>query len=257
MKKGILTIAALIMSMVISSFEISASADSQPATWEHYTEQLKIIMNSESLWSSGDEKDPEVHWYTITDLDHNGCLEVISAVNYSTGNLTHMEIYEVSTLAQSMKSLQLWSPNFSMIGKGLSTLGGVIDSHYPDLAPWDSNTTMLPAFHNKDTGEWLYCYRNLNSLGSDEIEELVESISVYEGTLCIRPIVQKYKVNPEGTVTYYDETGKTITESEYLNWEEQFTDFEKYDCELSWFSLYEGLSIEMLEDSFSTFRQNF
>ena len=257
MKKVIWAIATLIMTVVICSIKVSALADLESAMWDHYTEQFEIIMNYETFWSSGDEMDAYAHWYTITDLDHNGCLEIISAVNYSTGNLTHMEIYEVSTLTQSMKPLRLWSPSFSMIGKEFDLLSGIIDTHYPDIAPWDSNTTSVPVFHHDNTGEWLYCCRNLNSVGSEENEEIVESISVYEGTLYIRPIVQKYKVNPEGTVSYYNEMGKTITESEYLNWEERFSDFEKYDCKLSWFFLSDGLSFEMLEDSFSTFMQSF
>lgn len=234
---------------------VPAFADSESVTSEHYTEQLEIIMKNESLWSTKD--DTEQHWYTVTDLDHNGCLELLSAVNYSSGGLTHIEIYEVSTLTQSMKPLGLWSPNFSIIGKRNDLLSGVIDSHYPDIAPYDTNTTMLPVFHNDESGEWLYCYWNINSVGNDEIEKIVESISVYDGTLCIKPIVQKYKVNPEGTVSYYDEMGKTISESEYLNWEELFSDYEKYDCELLWFSLYDGLTLEMLEDSFSTFMRSF
>jgi hypothetical protein len=251
MKMIIRTIATLIMAVLICSFEISAFADSESATQEHYKKQFEIIMNYESFWSTKD--DTEQYWYTVTDLDHNGCLEIVSAVNYSTGNLTHIEAYEVSTSTQSTKRLWLWSPIFSMIGKEFDLLSGVIDSHYPDIAPYGTNTTVLPAFHNDETGEWVYCYWNINSAGREEIEEIVESISVYEGTLVIRPIVQKYTVDLGAKVSYYGEQGKTITESEYLNWEERFSDYDRYDCEFRWFSLYKGLTLEMLEDSFSTF----
>ena len=255
MKKVIWTIATLIFAVLVCNFEICAFADSESATREHYKEQCEIIMKYESFWATKD--DTEQHWYTVTDLDHNGCLEIVSAVNYSTGNLTHIEAYEVSASTQSMKLLWLWSPNFSMIGKEFDLLSGVIDSHYPDIAPYGTNTTVLPVFHNDNTGEWLYCCKNLNSVGSEEIEEIVESISVYEGTLVIRPIVQKYTVDLGAKVSYYGEKGKTITESEYLNWEERFSDYDRYDCELTWFSLYKGLTLEMLEDSFSTFMRSF
>ena len=100
------TIATLIMAVLICSFEISAFADSESATQEHYKKQFEIIMNYESFWSTKD--DTEQYWYTVTDLDHNGCLEIVSAVNYSTGNLTHIEAYEVSTSTQSTKRLWLW-----------------------------------------------------------------------------------------------------------------------------------------------------
>ena len=56
-------------------------------------DQLKIILNHQSQWKNN--TGAEYYAYAITDLDHNGRLEIIAASSGGTGKYTNYNIYEV------------------------------------------------------------------------------------------------------------------------------------------------------------------
>ena len=70
--------------------EMTAAAPVMPE--EH---QKQLIMDNYELWAYTEPWDSP-WFYTFTDLDHNGRLEVIAAVTQGTGIFTYVNYYEVS-----------------------------------------------------------------------------------------------------------------------------------------------------------------
>ena len=235
------------------------SKDPLETLFMSYSDQFELILKNKALWSIEDYMGANLHSYAITDLDHNGRLEVFAAVNYSTGNLTHIEIYEVDESLQLMKPVRLTeTPIFSKIGNDETILDCVIDSHFPDVIYLDEETTVVPAYYN-DRGDWYYCFWNFNSDGSsgELTEEILETVSIEYGSLYVRPIVQKFTARYDGRTEYYDSDGENISENEFLNWKTHFSEYTEREFEFSWFHLQDGLSPEMIRASFAAFYNSF
>lgn len=228
-----------------------------------YKDQLELILNSVSLWSITDDW-PNACLYSITDLDHNGRLEVFAAVNYGTGNMTHIEIFEVDQEIHSMKYTGNGvSCNYSaLIRADQSTpIDLILDHNYPDVLPYDSGKTTCAAFRSSrtgHTGQWYYCFVNFNSsgTGADESEIIIESLTLQNGDLDIRRVVQSYTNRLEGKTVYFGEYGDIITKDEFDNWESLFEDCEKITVEFGWFSLYDELTLDILTDSLLVFERS-
>ena len=58
-------------------------------------EQIKLLANSVDIWRVPNDLEYEPYYYTVTDLDHNGRLEIIGASTQGTGIYTYGVVYEV------------------------------------------------------------------------------------------------------------------------------------------------------------------
>ena len=218
--------------------------------------QLQLILDQASVWSIEDYEPPIGGTNAVTDLDRNGRLEIIGAVNYSTGNLTHIEIYEVNEAKNALNHIgQRFNSSASIIYKGADSIDLLIDSNYPDVLPWEMGSTYCTAYKSSSDGVWNYCFSNWNG-GVEENEEIKQILLLKDGELQIRSLAVKTKAFLQEYHEYYNGSGKQITESEYLDWTSIFSGCKKRTAEFSWFSLYNGLTYDMLLRSYQAYHNS-
>ncbi|MBQ6365189.1 MAG: hypothetical protein IJI61_02140 [Oscillospiraceae bacterium] len=160
--------------------------------------QLQVILDNRKMWDLEDYADPIPGCYAITDLDHNGRVEIISAVNYSSGNLTHLEIHEVNKAMSGLNRVDTdqvkhFSPLFQ------DSIPVFEDAFYPNLSSINAPPEFigLPHFakinaYVSPKGEWYYPCSNFNSVGADKREDIKEWLSLSHGSLSIQPVVWAY-----------------------------------------------------------------
>ncbi len=162
--------------------------------------QLQLIVDSKSTWYEEPYSENEFFYYSVTDLDQNGRLEVIKSIQEGSGFFTYTNYYEVTEDGTELKELT---------GRAYEYVTDTEDQ--PDLG-FDKVVYLDPA-----TNYYYYLARN-------DIREVFESatvvdmaISIQGEDICIETIgsyVEEFEDNFEGPITYYNAKGDVITEQE-------------------------------------------
>ncbi len=184
-------LALVLLPVVILGFCGLVACQKEPIQPE---EQLRELVKFRELWKAQDESD---WWgYTVTDLDHNGRLEIISSETHGTGHYTTTRLWEVNE-----------------DGKGL-TACGTDENCKPVMGP----TPTAPAYYDAESGRCWYlfsddvrdsaarCYQSLRALSL--VNETVE------GRFCaLKSTV--YDPNGLELVSYQDADRTAISSEEY------------------------------------------
>ena len=187
----------------------SVAVPAQPAgaevTGMTEEQQKALIMDHYDLWS--EVWDSGVDWfYTFTDLDHNGRMEVICASLQGSGIYTYADIWEVRE-------------DFSGISKCDDTLRE--GEAYPDMIVEATN-----CYYSESSGLYYYLFDDLARSGMAEHYTAKVVLCLDKGTVELHTICSKYEQyeDPESDplVTYSDADGKAITKDAYdqavANW---------------------------------------
>ena len=90
----------------LDGFDLRAVADAMlPPSLPTLEEQKCILETNRSIWSFEDGDDTTDWYYTFTDLDHNGLLEVLAASTQGSGVFTYVHYYEVLTDGSGIRNL--------------------------------------------------------------------------------------------------------------------------------------------------------
>ena len=173
---------------------VIAEASPTPDTTEL---QRKLIEDSYNQWKY---EYPNTPWfYTITDLDHNGRLEVIAASLQGTGLFTYAEYWEVN---ESLDGLVHCSTEL--------TEGDFL----PDII-----TDTADCYYDPATNSYFYIFEDFARNGASEHFTGIEALCLKDGVIKKRPIASKYEQWIDGTAVppvFSDQDGKVITENDYL-----------------------------------------
>ncbi len=206
----------------------SEAVPAQPADTEiaemPEDQQKALIMDHYDLWSEA--WDHGVDWfYTLTDLDHNGRMEVICASLQGSGLFTYANVWEVRE-------------DFSGISKCSDTLRE--GDAYPDII-----TEAVNCYYSESSGLYYYLFDDIVRSGMAEHYTGKVVLCLDKGTVELHTICSQYEQyeDPESDplVTYSDEDGKNITKEAYeqavANWAVGMT---MSDFEMEWVQVSSG-----------------
>ena len=187
----------------------TAEQETQPEQQENVgmseDQQRALIMDHYDLWAEAWSYG-EDWFYTVTDLDHNGRLEVITASLQGSGLYTYAEIWEVRE-------------DFSGIAKCTDSLGE--GEAYPDII-----TEATSCFYDEASGLYWYLFDDVARSGMAENYTAKVALCLDNGAIELHYINSKYEkyedADSEPQVSYGDGEGNPITKEEYeqtvANW---------------------------------------
>lgn len=184
-------------------------------------EQRRILEENRSLWSFGDAY--YTPWfYTFTDLDHNGWLEVLAASTQGTGIFTYANFYEVAPDGSGVKNLY---------HEGAEIEG---PDDWPEII-----LESLPCYYDRASDTYYYACSGVTRDGA------AHSVSSW-AVLCLKDGVadweylgrmdQQWTDGGEGpTVSCTDAAGNPITEQDFDKLvERRFAGLEQSTLRLNW-----------------------
>lgn len=230
MKKRISMLLCFVL--IFSVFCFPAEAAARTAE-----EQFNILYNNMKLWNKTSLA--AEYYYTVTDLDGNGRLEIIAAVTQGTGIFTYADFYEVNSSFNGVDELV----NPRAEGEGYN---------YPELIidTVDKYTDRYGLNH--------YLFRDDSKNGYQEAYTGYTEVFVGNGMAQTFDITGQYTQWSNGgaseNTTYYDsngnETNKAYFDSAVQNW---FAGMKKSTVKLNWFQLDSPDLKSQLRDSYVAF----
>ena len=205
---------------VTSSAPQETEPQQEPSTVPDMTEEQQnaLIMDHYDLWSEAWDHGSD--WsYTITDLDHNGRLEVITATLQGTGLFTWAEVWEVRE-------------DFSGLVKCEDGLGE--GEAYPDII-----TEAVNCYYDAAEDVYYYLFDDLARSGMAENYTAKVMLCLRDGKVELTTVCSRYEQyeDPEADplITYRDASGNEISQEAYeqavANW---VTGMTMSDCEFDW-----------------------
>ena len=170
-------------------------------------QQKQLLMEHYDDWAF---KDPwESPWfYTFTDLDHNGRLEVIAACLQGTGFYTYAYVWEVNENYSGIELCEL-----TVEEEGASFPDIIIDS--------------MPCYYDASTGRYSYICEDMVRGGFAEYYFSTNAICLHDGMIDVQALASKYEYqsDPDAVpeITYQDAEGNPTTREVYETAEEAFS----------------------------------
>ena len=200
----------------IQTGETETPTETRPRVTD--AEQRQLIEQYADLWTV--KSDAEPWYYAITDLDHNGRLEIIAASTQGTGLFTYANFYEVSEDYSQLVPCQ--------------TSGEEWES-WPDLIQ-----ETLPCYYDSASGRYAYVCEDMLRNGAAYYDQTLTAIWLEDGRVQQEPLANKTTVYTDGgdaepQISYQDAEGNPITQEEYENWADRvFAGMEKSTLTLFW-----------------------
>ena len=185
-------------------------------TKESIENQLHIIAENSSTWLNNTEDGAS--GFAVTDLDHNGRLEIIFSSLQGTGFYSYNQIWEVN---REFDGIELCEAETK---EGDSQADIMVES--------------VPVFYDPGSNAYYYIFDDLLKNGAAEYYENKRAISLQEGKLLETPLAYKstiYSDPNSSKITYTDADGKEISAEEYDNIADRFFDkYEKHQVSIGW-----------------------
>jgi hypothetical protein len=178
-----------------STAEVPAAQNVLPAE-----EQRRILEENRSLWTF-DEGEYSPDWYyTFTDLDHNGLLEVLSASTQGSGIFTYAHFYEVLPDGSGIRNLY----------------HADVEIQVPDDWP-EIILETIPCYYDKASDRYYYICTNSTRDGAAHAVSRIAALCLKDGAA-----EWEYLASMETQVTedgkqesWLDSSGNPITEEDY------------------------------------------
>lgn len=199
-------------------------------------EQLSLILSNSSLWLVPADPYSESYSYAVTDLDHNGRLELFEAVTQGTGIFTYGTLYEVNSSFSALEEHPIEER------EGYSI---------PEV-------TISPVTCYRDTaGTYYYLFRDDARSGMSEHYSALVSFSLKNEKITTAVLAFEYTSieNGQAVTVYRDVHDNTILQAQYESAEaDAFAGTEKSSVSLGWFREADGTLPELLSQSLKVFR---
>lgn len=257
MKKTIIFLITILILVLIyvSIFVLSTNDNNQksfentndieePKKIENIDEQIEIIAKNIDKWKTYEEYANDTVQYVITDLDHNGRLEIILTQMGGSGYFSYNNYYEVDSNFQNI------------IECGFDEEEGYSEA---DLSISDE----VDVYYDKTLNNYYYIFTDVMKTNPNEYYEGIYSINlkdckVNEYYIASKMTTYDFENDNNEINTYSDQYEKNITEEEYnSSANNYYFDYEKTSLKLNWKSIFElnELSeqniIDKLKDSLS------
>ena len=183
---------AAVMGGAAAFADETQSADANQADEDR---QLALI---ESAFSGLKQPDGETVWYyTVTDLDHNGRLELIAASQHPQSRATNLHVWEVSADRSALAECALAKD---------------AGESFPDILTDASDTYFSAA-----AGAWHYLFYDHVVLSDTEVYTVKTAVTLKDGTIGYVAYATEHTVVTNGSrdVTHTDANGAAITPEQY------------------------------------------
>lgn len=199
--------------------------------------QLRLLSDSMDQWQQEDFSEYNRWYYAVTDLDHNGQLEILCAITQGTGVFTDGYAFEVSTDGKTL------NPCTVSTDDGLSL---------PELI-----LSACEGAEDPETGDYWYFFRDITKNGYAEFCDAVVPVRLRDGTLTADAIAWSYTLALDGKVnTTYSTPDGSVTQAEFENAQANFqSGMKPFTAHFDWFTFGEDVNVARLEASFSAFRE--
>ncbi|MBR6352851.1 MAG: hypothetical protein IKS25_01900, partial [Oscillospiraceae bacterium] len=189
--------------------ERAQSAGAAPS----FDQQRRILEAARSLWEFSEPYYESPWFYTFTDLDHNGRLEVIAATTQGTGIFTYALFWE---LAENFSELrEVWHESEEIEGP----------EDWPEII-----MSELTGYHDEASERWYYVCENTTRSGMAHHYYSWNALCLKDGAAEWELLASKsvdWDENGAEHVECLDAQGNPITEQEYAS--AAATRFEGYD----------------------------
>ena len=211
MKKAISIVLMLVMvlSLSVASFAEESSAQTAPepkaqtaaatpvrATDETANAQIEYLFNNFNTFKQAESADAK--WsYAVTDLDHNGRLELLAASVQGDGRYTHVMAWEVGADLASAAPIQVNVPE---------------DESFPDILTDSADT-----FYNQVSNTWIYMFYDNIVFSADEAYYAKCAVKLADDGLSFQQLAIQHNQAAGGIVNtaYMDNSGNAITGEQY------------------------------------------
>ena len=242
-------IAVTLTAVMLLSMSAGAFAAVGGTTAEDIGNQIKLIYNSFSNLRQNDS--PTAWYYTVTDLDHNGRLELMAATATTDGlNDARLKAWEVSQDGQTLQK---------------------ITHEYTDAAnPAEADqfvnmmTDSADTFYDPDTQSWYYIFTNFMQTVIDGAEggsfdfsmTLTCGVSLHGGVMNCGVLGTKVVNNADNRINVFcfDKDQNSITDEQMLNI--AYTTFagkQRSNTGFDWFTANDAGELTRFVDSYAVF----
>lgn len=222
MKKTLSLILAL---MLMLSFCTAAFAAEAPSA----ESQINTLFSN---FASMKQPGPDIWSYAVTDLDHNGRLELLAACMKGADRRTSLLAWEVSqdgtTVAQ------------------IPTAGS-----YPDVIKGSADT-----YHNLSDGTWAYQFDDVAPHAATDLAENKCALQLKDGKLSFTAFANKLISAQAGQspISYFNGAGQAITPEDYnAAAANAFASSAKSSTCFDWFLVTDAGSASRFSDSYAIF----
>ena len=221
--------------------------------------QIQLIYDSMENW----KRDSSIHtvMYSVTDFDHNGRLEIVTAENYSSGHYTIFNIWEISDDRNALIDLGSGIESNFMLSYGNFENDSIRnDVCAPDVISdryahslYGEPITEVNAYSLQGDSRVYYAFQNFSG-GVENWEQIQEVLFLENEGLHVFPIAWRYKEDFWISSRYYDYNGHVIGPQQYADLDSFFEGYQKKVVRLYW--LWDSTtSVETLLDSYRVFLQ--
>ena len=204
-----------------------------PAELSDTDAQLELIRDNmdKMLQPAG-----ELPWfYTVTDLDHDGCIELIAASQHPQDRSTNLKIWEVSSDRAELKECSVQKDE---------------EESFPDIM-----SDSMDTFHTAD-GTWNYLFYDNVVISDTEVYTSKSAFSMKDDVISYEAFAIEHTIVENGTrtTTHTDTDGVEITPEQYnASGVQAFEGAERSSVSFEWLTADEARDIARLTESYQVF----
>ena len=175
-------------------------------------------------------------YYTVTDLDHDGCLELVAASHHPEDRSTNLKVWEVNESRDSLTECSLRLEE---------------EESFPDIL-----TDNVDTYHDVEKDTWSYMVYDNIVLSDTEVYTLKCAVSMVDDTLGYDAYAVEHTEIKSGvrSVSHTDADGFPISPEQYnAAGANAFAAAERSNTSFEWFA-FEDVSLGRLSDSFAVFQ---
>ena len=206
------TISIVLMLVMILSLSVATFANAEQATPAQDTQapaaapvrasdetanaQIQYLFNNFNTFKQP-ESDGNKWSYAVTDLNHNGRLELLAASVQGSGRYTYVSAWEMGEDLNSVTPIQVNVPE---------------EESFPDIVTDSADT-----FYNQAANTWIYMFYDNIVLSADEIYYAKCAVKLADDGLSFQQLAIQHNQAAGGIVntTYMNNSGDPITGEQY------------------------------------------
>ena len=233
-RKSILSILltlTLLFSLAVSAGTTAFAVDSTAKT----KDQIKLIASEFGSLKQTDSKNT-TWYYAVTDLDHNGLLELIAAAQNPQDLSTSVKIWTVSKDAGELSECRI------------DQSGG---TSFPDIL-----TDMLDTYHVADTDTWYYMVTDSVMVSDTTVNTSETALNLKDGVVSYEAFAVETVIIQNGyrSVMHLDKSGMPISAEQYnAAGANAFTGAVRSNTALEWLTADEAGDADRLTESYDVF----
>ena len=227
---SILLILAMLLSLPLCACAEASADDTVAAPGD----QLKLIASK--IDSLKQDDSTNTWYYTVVDLDHDGCLEFVAASLHPANRSTNLKVWTVSRDAATLSECRLNKD---------------AEESFPDIM-----TDTTDTYHVKDTDTWYYMVYDNIVLSNTEVYTIKTAVNLKDGVISYVPYaIQKLELlNGVRTVSHTDVNGIAISANQYnASGADAFAGADRSNTAFEWLTADKVGNLDRLTESYEVF----